>query len=37
MLKIPYEINNLLVPDFEYCSNSTWVFKKNNSTKTISK
>lgn len=37
MLKISYEVDNLLVPDFAYCSNSAWVFKKINSTKTISK
>lgn len=37
MLKVPYEINNLLVPDFSYSSHSIWHFTKKDSNKKISK
>ncbi len=37
MLKVPYEISNLLVPDFSYSSHSLWTFTKNDSNKKISK
>ncbi|NDK08057.1 hypothetical protein EOM39_02305 [Candidatus Gracilibacteria bacterium] len=37
MLKVPYNIDNLLVPEFSYASHSMWYFLKNDSSKKISK
>lgn len=37
MLKVPYELDNLLVPDFSYASHSIWSFTKKDTNKRISK
>lgn len=37
MLNVPYEIDNLLVPNFSYASHSLWCFYKKWTTKKISK
>lgn len=37
MLKVPYELDNLIVPDFSYSSHSIWSFTEKKSNKRISK